>query len=95
METESEGHIPVLDLDFYRRSDGYLGYKVYRKPTHTDLYVSSKSHHHPTNKHAVLSTLVHRARALREWLQRPADPQSVQSPSAYRSTRQQAQLSLS
>jgi hypothetical protein len=41
-----------------------LGYKVYRKPTHTNLYLNAKSHHHPSNKQAVLSTLIHRAKAL-------------------------------
>jgi hypothetical protein len=37
---------------------------VYRKPTHTNLYVNAKYHHHPSNKKAVLSTLLHRARSL-------------------------------
>jgi hypothetical protein len=82
METESEGHLPFLDLDIYRRPDGSLGHKVYRKPTHSNLYLNAKSHHHPSNKQAVLSTLIHRAKALcdedslqaegrlqREWLQ--------------------------
>jgi hypothetical protein len=64
METESEGHLPFLDLDIYRRPDGSLGHKVYHKPTHTNLYLNAKSHHHPSNKQAVLSTLIHRARAL-------------------------------
>jgi hypothetical protein len=64
METESEGHLPLLDLDIYRRPDGSLGHKVYHKPTHTNLYLSAKSHRHPSNKQAVLSTLIHRARAL-------------------------------
>jgi hypothetical protein len=63
METESEGHLPFLDLDIYRRPDGSLGHKVYRKPTHTNLYLNVKSHHHPSNKQAILSTLIHRARA--------------------------------
>ena len=44
--------------------DGSLGHKVYRKPTHTNLYLHQKSHHHPANKHSVLSSLVHRAKAL-------------------------------
>jgi hypothetical protein len=35
---------------------------MYHKPTHTNLYLSANSHHHPSNKQAVLSTLVHRAR---------------------------------
>ncbi|XP_023713951.1 uncharacterized protein LOC111867940 [Cryptotermes secundus] len=64
METESEGHLPFLDIDIYRRPDGSLGHRVYRKPTHTNLYLNAKSHHHPSSKQAALSTLVHRARAL-------------------------------
>jgi hypothetical protein len=64
METEIEGHLPFLDRDIYRRADGSLGHRVYHKPTHTNLYLKAGSHHHPSNKQAVLSTLVHRARAL-------------------------------
>jgi transposase len=64
METESESYIPFLDFDIYRRRDGSLRHKVYRKPTHINLYLNAKSHHHPSNKQAVLSTLIHRARAL-------------------------------
>jgi hypothetical protein len=64
METESEGHLPFVDLDIYRRLDGSLGHKVYRKPTHTNLYLNAKSHHHQSNKQAVLSTLIHKARSL-------------------------------
>jgi hypothetical protein len=37
---------------------------VYRKPTHTNLHLNHKSHHHPSYKQAVLSTLIHRARVL-------------------------------
>jgi hypothetical protein len=64
METESEGHLPFLDLDIYRRPDGCLRHKVYCKPTHTNLYLNAKSHYHLSNKQVVLCTLVHRARAL-------------------------------
>jgi hypothetical protein len=64
VETEKDGHLPFLDIDIYRRPDGSLGHKVYRKPTHTNLYLNPGSHHHPSNKQAVLATLVHRARAL-------------------------------
>jgi hypothetical protein len=64
METERDGHLPFLDIDIYRKPDGSLGHKVYHKPTHTNLYLNSNSHHHPSNKQAVLSTLVHRARSL-------------------------------
>ncbi|PNF33864.1 hypothetical protein B7P43_G07226 [Cryptotermes secundus] len=64
METETEGHLPFLDIDIYRRPDGSLGHRVYRKSTHTNLYLNAAFHHHPSNKQAALSTLVHRARAL-------------------------------
>jgi hypothetical protein len=64
METDKDGHLPFLDIDIYRKPDGSLGHSVYRKPTHTNLYLHVNSHHHPSNKQAVLSTLVHRARAL-------------------------------
>jgi hypothetical protein len=39
-------------------------HKLYCKPTHTNLYLNAKSHHHPSNKQVVLSTLIHRVRAL-------------------------------
>jgi hypothetical protein len=61
METESEGHLPFLSIDIY---DGSLGHRVHGKATHTNLYLNAGSHHHPSSKQAVLSTLVHRARAL-------------------------------
>jgi hypothetical protein len=64
MEIEKDSHLPFLDIDIFRRPDGSLGHKVYRKPTHTNLYLNPGSHHHPSNKQAILATLVHRARAL-------------------------------
>jgi hypothetical protein len=61
METERDGHLPFLDIDIYRKPDGSLDHIVYRKPTHTNHYLHANSHHHhdhhPSNKHAVLSTL--------------------------------------
>ncbi|XP_023703192.1 uncharacterized protein LOC111862214 [Cryptotermes secundus] len=62
METENEGHLPFLDIDIYRRPNGSLDHRVYRKPTHINLYLNARSHHHPSSKAAALSTLVHRAR---------------------------------
>jgi hypothetical protein len=64
MEIEEEGHLPFLDIDIYRKTDGSLGHKVYRKPTHTNLYLHQNSHHHPANKQSVLASLIHRAKAL-------------------------------
>jgi hypothetical protein len=64
VETKREGNLRFLDIDIYRRPNGSLGHRVYCKPTHTNLYLNARSHHHPSNKQAALSTLVHRARAL-------------------------------
>ena len=64
IEIEKDGHLPFLDIDIYRRMDSSLGHKVYRKPTHTNLYLHQHSHHHPANKHSVLSSLIHRAKTL-------------------------------
>jgi hypothetical protein len=63
MDTETDGHI-FLDIDVYRKLDGSLGQREYRKPSHTNLYLNATSHHHPATKQAVLSTLVHHAKAV-------------------------------
>jgi len=62
MEKE-EGHLPFLDIDIYRKTDGSLGHKVYRKSTHTNLYLHQNSHHHPAKKQSLLASLIHRAKA--------------------------------
>ena len=46
------------------RSDGSFSTTVYRKPTHTDLYLNWDSHYTIANKYSVVNTLHHRARAL-------------------------------
>jgi hypothetical protein len=42
METEIDGYLPFLDIHIYSRSNGSLGHKVYRKPTHA--YISMPAH---------------------------------------------------
>ena len=64
MEQEEEGHLPFLDIDIYRKTDSSLGHRVYRKPTHTSLYLHQNLHHHPANKQSVLASLIHRAKAV-------------------------------
>ena len=61
---KQESHLPFLDIDIYRKTDGSLGHKVYRKSNHTNLYLHQNSHHHPANKQSVLASLIHRAKAL-------------------------------
>jgi len=51
-------------MDIYKKPDGSVGHKVYRKPTHPNLYLNTKSHHNLSNIQAVLNTLAHRARIL-------------------------------
>jgi hypothetical protein len=64
MELEQNNTFPFLDVLVSRRPDGSLGYMVYRKPTHTDLYLHAESEHHPSQKQAVLKTLIHGTRNL-------------------------------
>ena len=64
VETEEAGHLLFLDIDIYRKMDSSLGHKVYRKPTHTNLYLHQKFHHHAANKHSFLSSLVQRVKIL-------------------------------
>ena len=37
VKKEGGGHLPFQDTDIYRKTDGSLGHKVYRTPTHTSL----------------------------------------------------------
>jgi hypothetical protein len=41
MQIKSEGHLPFLDLDIYRRPDGSMGHNVFLKPTRTNLYLKA------------------------------------------------------
>ena len=60
-EMEENGQLPFLDVLLRRHPDGTLGHSVYRKPTHTDLYLNGGSHHHPAQLNSVIKTLIHRA----------------------------------
>ena len=43
VEQEEDGTLPFLDMLLRRREDGSLDVSVYRKPTHTDRYISTSS----------------------------------------------------
>ena len=66
VERETDNQLAFLDVLVLRRTDGSLGHKVYRKPTHTNRYLHKQSNHHPSQKRAVLKTLVDRARRICE-----------------------------
>ena len=56
--------MPFLDTIVTINDDGSLNTKVYRMPTHTDLYLQWDSHHAIAAKYSVINTLHHRARAV-------------------------------
>ena len=63
-DSRSDGSMPFLDTLVTPSSDGSLSAKVYRKWTHTDLYLQWDSHHTIAAKYSVVNTLHHRAKAV-------------------------------
>ena len=57
-----DGSIPFLDSLITPNQDGSLQTKVYRNPTHTNLYLKWDSHHAISNKFSVIGSLLHRAK---------------------------------
>ena len=62
--SKSDGSMPFLDTLVIINGDGSLNTKVYRKPTHTDLYLQWDSHHSIAAKYSVINTLHHKAKAV-------------------------------
>ena len=56
--------MPFLDTLVTPQDDGPLTTGVYRKPTHTDLYLQWDSHHNLACKYSVINTLTPRAKAV-------------------------------
>ena len=63
MELEKESFLPFLDVGI-TKSEGKLITKVYRKPTHTQQYISWASNHPKNMLLGVLKGLIHRAHIL-------------------------------
>jgi hypothetical protein len=63
-EREINEHLAFLDLNVHRTVEGKLETDVYRKPTHTDKYLSHDSHHPVSHKRSVAKTLLQRAESL-------------------------------
>ena len=61
MEKEENSTIPFLDTLIQRNQDGTISVKVYRKPTHTNQYLSFTSHHSTRSKQSVITALFNRA----------------------------------
>jgi hypothetical protein len=47
LEMEKDGELPFLDMHLTKKENGRLGYQVYRRNTHMDIYLHAQSHHHP------------------------------------------------
>ena len=55
-DSKEDGAIPFLDTFVKPEANGRLSITVYRKPTHTDQYLQSDSHHHLSSKDSVINT---------------------------------------
>ena len=64
IETENNQKLQVLDVCVGRQNNGQLTTKVYRKPTHTERYLSFDSHHPILHKKAVVRSLTDRDRTV-------------------------------
>ena len=60
-EAKEDGSIPFLDTIIRPEEDGTFTIGVFRKPTHTDLYLPWDSNHNIAAKYSVINTLAHRA----------------------------------
>ena len=61
MEREENSTIPFLYTLIQRNQDGTISVKVYRKPTHTNQYLSFTSHYSARSKQSVITALFNRA----------------------------------
>ena len=63
-DAKADGSIPFLDTIVMPQPDNSLLTSVYRKSTHTDLYLHWHSHYHLSAKFSVINTLKHRAKTV-------------------------------
>ncbi|XP_068735165.1 uncharacterized protein [Montipora capricornis] len=64
METENDFKLAFLDTAVSREPDGRLTTSVYRKPTHTDQYLSYDSQHPQSVKRGIVKCLYERTKRL-------------------------------
>ena len=59
MEVEHNNMLNFLDVTTYKRNN-LLSFKIYRKPTTTDITIHASSNHPYTHKMATFNALAHR-----------------------------------
>ncbi len=59
-ELESNNEIAFLDLKIKRNDDSSLSFSIYRKPTTTNRFITSNSHHNFQHKQAAFNCMIHR-----------------------------------
>lgn len=60
VEKEVNRSIPFLDLRITRTEDNKLSFSIYRKPTHTDRFITAESYHCGSHKKAAFHSMAHR-----------------------------------
>ena len=63
-EAGIDGSIPFLDVLIIPDEEGNLKTTVYRKPTHTDLYLQWDSNYQVSSKYSVIGSLQYRAKSI-------------------------------
>ena len=63
-DAKEDGSIPFLDTLITPAQNGTFSIGVYRKPTHTDLYLPLDSNHHLSARYSVIKTLTHMAHSI-------------------------------
>ena len=63
-DAKPNGSLPFLDTIVLIQPGNSLLTSVYRKPTHTDLYLQWDSYHHLSAKYSVINPLRHRAKTV-------------------------------
>jgi len=59
-QVEEDGQVSFLDLTVKRKSDGKIGFSVYRKPTDTMRYITKDSYCPPQHKMAAFHSMIYR-----------------------------------
>ena len=60
IEEETNKSMNFLDLNFLRDNNGYLQFKIFRKPTHIDKYLNFSSYHPQQHKNSVIISFLTR-----------------------------------